>query len=635
MFSVKPSPHNPILRPVRQHNWEKVAATNASPIQIGDTLHLLYRAIGNPDRMVAPDLFRSTIGHAMSHDGVHFENRKVLVEPEEEWEKFGCEDPRVTKMDGKYYIFYTGISDPHPGKDSIKVAVAITKDFKKIEERHLVTPFNAKAMALFPEKVNGKYTVIVTVNTDNPPSHIAIAQADKLEDFWNEEFWNTWYTNYTDHAIELRQAEFDHVEVGAVPVKTEAGWVLIYSRMLHYYADRQTIFGINAALLDLEDPLSVIGQTAYPIIVPDSNYAKYGFVGNVVFPTGAHLEGDVLEVYFGAADTTTCRSVLSVSALIDEMRSETRTSVFTRATHNPILKPNENKWEERDVFNPAAIDLDGKVHILYRAMSMDNTSTIGYATSSDGVTIDYRHPEPIYVPREDFEMKKNGPTGNSGCEDPRLTKIGKKIFMCYTAYNGVDVPQVALTEISERDFLKQRWDTWSKPILVTPRGVDDKDACLFPQKIKGKYWFVHRIASHVCVDQVDDLNFTPSEIDTCLEILEPRPGMWDGLKVGLAGPPHLTHAGWLFFYHGVSEDKVYRMGAALLDAKDPTNILGRTALPMFEPEEEWEIHGEIGNVVFPCGSVIRGDTIYLYYGGADKVVGVATGSLRKVLELLQ
>jgi predicted GH43/DUF377 family glycosyl hydrolase len=110
--------------------------------------------------------------------------------------------------------------------------------------------------------------------------------------------------------------------------------------------------------------------------------------------------------------------------------------------------------------------------------------------------------------------------------------------------------------------------------------------------------------------------------------------MWDGVKVGISGPPLKTKAGWLLFYHGVSETSTYRMGAVLLDLADPTTVLARTAAPLFEPIEDYEMKGIIPKVVFPCGNIIRKDDIYLYYGGADKVVGVATISLSNLLKIL-
>lgn len=106
MFVLKRSKHNPIIQPVRQHRWESFATFNWSPLQDGDTLHCLYRAMSLPEAMKDGSVAgMSVVGYAKSRDGVEFEDRRILVEPEEEWEKYGCEDPRITKIDGKHYIF--------------------------------------------------------------------------------------------------------------------------------------------------------------------------------------------------------------------------------------------------------------------------------------------------------------------------------------------------------------------------------------------------------------------------------------------------------------------------------------------------------------------------------------------------
>ncbi|HRH24447.1 MAG TPA: glycosidase, partial [Candidatus Paceibacterota bacterium] len=125
-----------------------------------------------------------------------------------------------------------------------------------------------------------------------------------------------------------------------------------------------------------------------------------------------------------------------------------------------------------------------------------------------------------------------------------------------------------------------------------------------------------------------------TRISRCIEIMGPREGIWDAAKVGMAGPLLKVDGGWLMLYHGVSRRGRYRVGAALLDEAG-TTVLSRTADPIFEPLEKYEIEGEVGHVVFPCGAVIRDDTLYMYYGGGDKVVGVATGSLSRILSALR
>ncbi len=636
MYVVKRSHHNPILGPYRDHYWEAFAAFNMSVIKKGKTFYGVYRAISAEDKLLTPQQI-STIGIGKSENTVHFEDCVPFITPEEEWEKYGCEDPRITFFEGNYYTFYTALSKYPFEASGIKVAVAISKDLKKNHERHLVTPFNAKAMTLFPERVNGKVTVIVTVNTDMPPSKIAIAQMDKIEDLWNQKFWEKWYATLDEHTIDLRRVPTDHTEVGAAPIKTKHGWLLLYSHIQNYFSggEGDRIFGIEAVLLDFKNPLKIVGRTRSPILVPRESYELLGHVPNIVFPSGAILEKDTLYIYYGAADTTACMAHVNLTDLLGTMRPETSSKwQLKRFPKNPIIVPNkEHPWEAQATFNPAALRIRGITHILYRALSADNTSTVGYASSKDGFTIDERAADPIYVPREDFELKKVA-GGNSGCEDPRLTKIGKTIYMCYTAFDGIGPPRVAITSISEKNFLNKDWK-WEKPIIITPAGFDDKDTCIFPEKTNGKYFILHRVGEVMCGDYIKGLNFKTQIVKKCTRIIGPRMNSWDSLKVGISAPPIKTKYGWLLLYHGISKSHhTYRVGALLLDLNDPAIILARSADPIFEPEEPYEKNGIVKNVVFPCGMVEKNGTLFIYYGGADTVVGVATIELKVLLRAL-
>lgn len=636
MFVVKRSDHNPVLEPSGNHYWEASATFNMCAIRKGHNIYGLYRAISSKDSLAVPEQV-STVGVAKSTDGEHFGDRMQLIIPEEEWEKFGCEDPRVTLFEDRYYIFYTALSTFPFSAEGIKVAVAVSDDLKKISEKHLVTPFNAKAMTLFPDRIGGKATLVFSAHTDSPPTKIVIAQADRVEDFWNPKFWDKWHADIEKSSINLARSDNDHIEIGAPPIKTGRGWLLIYSYISNYFQreDGGPHFGIEAALLDLEDPRKVLGRTRGPIIVPESPHELSGHVSNIVFPSGALLDKDILSIYYGAADTTTCLAKVSLQDLVSSIHPDTKDGHhFKRYEGNPIITPNKNHpWESRATFNPAAIDLDGKVHILYRALSEDNTSVIGYAVSTNGRDIDERFSEPIYLPREDFEMKKVD-NANSGCEDPRLTKIGERIYMCYTAFNGIGPPRAAITSIKESDFLERKWN-WSKPGLLTPQGVDDKDTCIFPKKIGGKYFILHRIGSDICGDYIDSLDFEKEVVNKCIRVFGPRPRGWDSWKVGIAGPPIETDAGWLLLYHSVSErHHIYRIGAVLLDTNDPTTVISRSTDPIFEPEMDYELEGVVSNVVFPCGAVVRNGLIYMYYGGADKIVGLATMKLDILLDSL-
>ncbi len=647
MFVVKRSHHNPILIPERNHYWEASATFNMSVIKKDEIFYGVYRAISAVDKLRTPQQI-STIGIGKSKDGSHFEERMPFITPTEEWEKYGCEDPRITYFEGNYYIFYTALS-VHPFEaKGIKVAVAISEDLNKIKEKHLVTPFNAKAMTLFPERIGGKITVIVSVNTDSPPAKIAIAQVDKIEELWSQDFWNKWYENIDEHAIDLKRFPHDHIEVGASPVKTSDGWLLIYSHIQNYFpspGNPDRIFGIEAAILGLNNPFKIIGSTRGPLLVPRESYELFGHVPNVIFPGGVilkkttqsdnNLEEDTLFIYYGAADMTSCVAYVNLNDLISTMLPATSSRWhFKRSPKNPIIEPNKNHpWESKATLNPAVLRIEDTTHILYRTFSDDNTSYIGYASSKDGINLDERLPEPIYSPKEDFELKKVA-GANSGCEDPRLVKIGTTIYMCYTAFDGVGPPRVAITSITEEDFLQKNWK-WEKPILITPEGFDDKDTCIFPEKTNGQYFILHRVGNEICGDYFKSLDFTKETIKKCIRIMGPRINTWDSEKVGITAPPIKTKYGWLLLYHGVSKShNTYRIGAVLLDINDPAIVLSRTSDPIFEPEELYEKVGIVNNVVFPCGMVQNDGLLYIYYGGADTVVGVATIELDILLKSL-
>jgi len=633
---VERSAKNPILKPKRIHFWETEAVFNGCPTKKRNIIYLIYRAHSLPRyRLVAKrKLAVSEIGIGQSKDGIEFHDRRRLIISEEQWERFGCENPRVTKFGNKYYIFYTALSAWPPKAEGIKVGLAISRDLKTIKKKHLITSFNAKAMALFPEKIGGKMWAVLTVHPDQPPAKICLASFEKESDLWSKEYWQKWYKNFEEYSLPLQRRHQDHIEVGAPPIKTKDGWLLIYCYIRNYFSENR-LFTVEAALLNLKNPFEIIGYTEAPFLTPEEYYEKIGFAPNVISPSGAILKGDLIYLYYGATETTCCLAFINLPVLIKKLSRKRELVKLIRAEENPILTPKkEHPWEAKAVYNPGALYLDGKFHIVYRAMSEDNTSVLGYASSRDGVHIDYRSPEPIYVPREPFEQKLES-EANSGCEDPRLTKIGNKIYMFYTAYDGKNLPRVALTWIKVSDFLKRRWN-WSKSVPISPPDLDDKNGCLFPEKIKGKYFIIHRSGNNIDSAFTSTLNFDGKTWIGEYNWIFPRAGMWDSKKLGIAAPPIKTKEGWILFYHGISEeDRFYRVGALLLDLKDPTEIIARSDKPLLEPEMPYEKEGQVPNVVFPCGVVLVGNKIFVYYGGADQVVGVATVDVNQLLKALK
>ena len=319
---------------------------------------------------------------------------------------------------------------------------------------------------------------------------------------------------------------------------------------------------------------------------------------------------------------------------------------------NPILEPEPGHWwESKAVFNPGALYEAGRVHLLYRAIGDTDTSVFGYASSPDGLHFDERLENPIYVPREPFEGVRPASPPNpvsydssyvsgggwmGGCEDPRLTRIEDRVFMTYVAFDGYSHPRVALSSIACNDFLAKNW-RWRKPVLISPPGVIDKNACILPEKINGKYVIFHRIFPDILIDFLDDLDFDGKTKWLKGEFrIGTRADYWDSRKVAVGPPPIKTEKGWLLIYHAVGERTPgsYKIGTMLLDRTDPTRVLARSPEPILEPQAWYETEGLKSNVVYPCGAVVIGERLLIYYGGADRVVCVASANPDRLLEHL-
>ena len=306
MLVVKRYQKNPIVWPNRANAWEAEAAFNGCAIESGSRVHLVYRAEAASQRVGDADVKLSSIGYAVSRNGTQFTGRRQLIQPEYDWERYGCEDPRLTKFGNKHYIFYTALSTFPFSPDGIKVGLAVTRDFHQIE-KHPVTPFNAKAMALFPRPVGGKMAAILTANTDRPPSKIAIALFDKEEDIWSADYWHDWYAHLDEHVVPLLRSPNDHVELGAPPVLTKHGWLIIYSYIRNYFSGRK-IFGIEAALLDRDDPRKIVHRTDRPFLVPEEEYELYGRVPNIVL-LALYVVAIVAFIFAGYANGLQARRV--------------------------------------------------------------------------------------------------------------------------------------------------------------------------------------------------------------------------------------------------------------------------------------------------------------------------------------
>lgn len=326
--------------------------------------------------------------------------------------------------------------------------------------------------------------------------------------------------------------------------------------------------------------------------------------------------------------------------------------LLQRYEKNPILIPNEaNWWESKAVFNCAILHYENKFHMLYRAIGEYERyiSRIGYASSTDGYSF-ARSNHIALEPTQDYEKY--------GIEDPRMVEIDNQVYITYVILSAY-VTDGAVVEASTAlatttDFLK-----YTRLRVITSKGSNNKDVVLFPEKMNqqqssvllssstssnnadgaGKYFFLHRpsswIGSTYGVDKPsiwlgEGNALTNFEKHTLL--LKPEED-WEELKVGAGPPPIKTRAGWLVIYHGVSREKVYSAGAALLDLHDPSKIIGRTKTPILEPKEPYEKLGDVNNVVFPTGAcIVDNDKLFVYYGAADKVCCLATTDLNYLLD---
>jgi predicted GH43/DUF377 family glycosyl hydrolase len=303
-------------------------------------------------------------------------------------------------------------------------------------------------------------------------------------------------------------------------------------------------------------------------------------------------------------------------------------ALFQRHRGNPILTAADWPYPAHSVFNAGATLLpDGTTLLLCRVEDRRGHSHLCVARSANGVEGWRVDPQPTFLPDPE-----HWPEEVWGIEDPRITYVPEleRYAVVYTSYSrGGPGVSLALT----KDF--QTFERYG--VVMQP---EDKDAALLPHRIGGNWALIHRpvgpFGAHIWISYSPDLRHWGSH----KLILEARRGAWwDANKIGLSPPPIETPEGWLMLYHGVRHTPagcLYRLGLALFDRETPERCLLRGDQWMFGPEEPYERTGDVGNVVFPCGLTIApdGDTIHLYYGGADSCIALARGSIRALLDWL-
>ena len=326
-----------------------------------------------------------------------------------------------------------------------------------------------------------------------------------------------------------------------------------------------------------------------------------------------------------------------------------------------ILSKTELLFENDSVLNPAVLQEGNILHMLYRAVRNENYSTIGYAKFEGPLKLIQRDSTPLLIPYSKEEIK--------GIEDARIVKIDDTYFITYTAHDGINALGSLVTSKDLKTFKRcgiivpsLTFDEFKKLAecnnLVNPKYfrhvrhfkpseevfIWAKDVMFFPRKINGKFAFLHRIRPGMQFVAVENLNELTKEFwnnyflhfDQHI-IMDPVGTNHESGFIGGGCPPIETAYGWLLIYHGVcdtAEGYIYTAAAALLAIDNPTKVIARLKEPLFTPEFDYEKNGIVSNVVFPTGTALFGDTLYVYYGAADKCIACASMSLKALLEEL-
>jgi predicted GH43/DUF377 family glycosyl hydrolase len=207
---------NPIIAPRNSQKWELGGTFNPAAVQTGGVTQLLYRAVD------ANQISR--LGYARSIDGkeIAFRSENPVFEPSAEWEEFGCEDPRITPIDGTHYITYTAYS-----RQGTRIALASTNDFMHFQKYGIVGPdINDKDCVLFPERIKGRIAMLHRLR-----SRVQIAYFETLEALANSrEFWVDYVKHYRDYEVIKPKFDWEKRKVGTgpPPIKTKRGWLVIY-----------------------------------------------------------------------------------------------------------------------------------------------------------------------------------------------------------------------------------------------------------------------------------------------------------------------------------------------------------------------------------------------------------------------
>ena len=687
----------PVLTPRAELAWASGAVFNPGAWYDGERVHLVFRAVpagyrrfplpnagpGEPAYGFEP--YISSLGYATSTDGVHFTWRESpLLAPGEDFDRYGLEDPRITFLEGRYWIVHTVLSTPAFGPgDGVRIGLASTTDFVQVEKHGVIgPPVRDKDAALFPRRIRGKLALLHRIEPD-----IQIIYFDDWDELLHRSAvrWAEHLADLDEH-VALRPArrwERKKIGAGPPPIETPEGWLLIY-----HGVDETYTYRAGVALLDLDDPQRTIARARVPILEPELPFEREGDVPNVVFPEGAVVIDGQLHVYYGAADKVIGHAVASLRDVVDFVLEEQRHSwtmprvymlpsdrgramrtietpppVKVERLHGgrPVLEPDpQHPWESRVVLNPAAVLVEageelerlmdawqltgpererlrragGACVMIYRAQGAKGSpaghapSSLGLAVLTPTLELVRRWPEPVIRPDAVFH--------DLGAEDARCTKIGDTYYLFYTGYTTERsrfpsfIGRVHICLATTQDFV--HWELHG-PIPGDVNDVDNKNAALLPEPVDGKWLLLHRpiygrhpMAIHLAEADRPEGPFHSRGLLMASYRYREFALSW----IGAGGPPiALGNRRFLMIYHQGHMDwdghREYDLAAALLDFNRPDPVAARLE-PLMRPRGDIEKVGDpelgVDNVLFACANYVwRGDLIIPYAAADSRIFG--------------
>lgn len=302
------------------------------------------------------------------------------------------------------------------------------------------------------------------------------------------------------------------------------------------------------------------------------------------------------------------------------MNGHTEHDVIHRASANPLVTLNNLSFSASDIYDAGVVSRNGEILLLITVETLIGKCVIYLGRSHDGLQFEVE-PFPFMVPQQ------SGPFAEGeewGIRDARITELEGTYYITYLAEGDLGL-RVGLAQTDNFRQVKR---------ICFVGEPDTKGGALFPEKIGGRYAILTRpqVGSNIWISYSDDLLYWGD----MKVVMTPRTGYWDAHRVGVGAPPILTEHGWILIYYGAkttSGGPLYRLGAVLLDLEDPSRVIARSNIPILAPREPFERIGDIGNLVFTCGAVLRnGGDVFLYYGAADSCICLGTTTVSEIID---